>query len=69
MFEPFNGHPSYEHHNVSMWFDNDEGLHSVMRFARNGRNLWETLNVLGYLKTPDGVEITKDLCFYLYAQD
>lgn len=69
MFEPFNGHPSYEHHNVSLWFDNDEGLYELRRSARNGRNLWESLKDIGFLRTPDGVEITKDLCFYLYEEE
>lgn len=65
----YNGHPSWEHWNVSLWFNNDQGLYNLMRESRNGSNLWDILNDLNFLKTPDGADITRELCNYLYEEE
>ena len=59
----FNGHRNYNHWNVSLWLNNDEGLYRMMtRAYGHGRrtkrqaaqNMLDELMALGQTKTPDG---------------
>ncbi len=55
----YNGHPTYEHWNVSLWTANDEGLY---RFIVGGCTPEELQEV--YPVTGDGVEVTRELAAY-----
>jgi hypothetical protein len=57
----FNGHKNWNHWNVSLWINNDEGLYHMARAfsAQNTRHvaakeLLEYLSNMGITKTPDG---------------
>lgn len=60
----FNGHKNWNHWNVSLWINNDEGLyHLAKECVRRYRNttvylaagdMLETLKELGATHTPDG---------------
>src|SRR5574341_1543599 len=59
----FNGHRNWNHWNVSLWINNDEGLYSLarehVRHARTKdeaarRMLTDLEEICGSLKTPDG---------------
>lgn len=66
----YNGHPSYNAWNVSLWINNDEGLYNMVRdrllFGRNRRyskldvakSIVAELEEVGVTKTPDGVRYT-----------
>ena len=59
----FNGHKNYNHWNVSLWINNDEGLYNMALQAvrkaptkdRAAIVLLRELKSLGLTKTPDGV--------------
>ena len=57
----FNGHKNWNHWNVSLWINNDEGLYRMAldmcrRYKRDeaARRMLETLSDCGVTKTPDG---------------
>lgn len=57
----YNGHKNWNHWNVSLWINNDEGLHRIAQdFARQGVRHEAAKDMLGYLNdmglthTPDG---------------
>lgn len=60
----FNGHKNWNHWNVSLWINNDEGLYDMARRAlRSSRNrtkeaaakaVFEELQALDITNTPDG---------------
>lgn len=63
----YNGHKNYNHWNVSLWLNNDEGLYREAKrwIARNRSNRQKAaedmLSSLNYMKvthTPDGVRYT-----------
>lgn len=57
----YNGHPSYEHWNAALWFGNEEWLYRMARDAKSGPALWQDCQEVGYLRTKDGVALTKAL--------
>ncbi|WAX26400.1 hypothetical protein [Ralstonia phage p2137] len=58
----FNGHKNWNHWNVSLWINNDEGLYNMgrraLRVAKNkdtaAKMIYEELTAIGVDKTPDG---------------
>lgn len=62
----YNGHPSWNAWNVSLWLNNDKGLYGGMRLAirctRNRRaaasKMLDWLHDTGQHKTPDGAPYT-----------
>lgn len=62
MSKQFNGHKNWNHWNVSLWINNDEGLYDMARRAvrqaeskdRAAKMLMEELDFLGVTHTPDG---------------
>lgn len=64
--KPYNGHPSYAHWNVSLWFGSDEDLYRMARSAKSGAELFIMCQEAGYLKTADGVKATKTLATYAW---
>lgn len=46
----YNGHKNYETWNVSLWIDNDEGLHSIAKECKDYR---EFINVVGIAASID----------------
>ena len=69
----YNGHPSWEHWNVSLWINNDEGLYRTAVFHREhyrragdadealehaARHFLSYLRDCGVTKTPDGADYT-----------
>ncbi|MFA5567499.1 MAG: hypothetical protein WC972_02525 [Trueperaceae bacterium] len=62
----YNGHPSWEHWNVSLWLGNDEGLYrlaqDVLSRHRSARDaaadLITQLEDAGITQTPDGAAYT-----------
>lgn len=62
MSKPYNGFPSWNAWNVSLWLNNDEGLYILMREAIRATNnrtqaVWYMHGALigsGITKTPDG---------------
>jgi hypothetical protein len=66
MAKPYNGHKNWNHWNVSLWINNDEGLYQLARDAVRrhrtkdaaARHLLDDLTELGATKTPDGAPYT-----------
>ena len=61
----YNGHKNWNHWNVSLWINNDEGLYRMaldmcrhMRREDAARVMLETLSDMGITKTPDGAPYT-----------
>ncbi|WAX26277.1 hypothetical protein [Ralstonia phage p2106] len=58
----FNGHKNWNHWNVSLWINNDEGLYNMARRALRvyknkdsaAKAMYEDLVAIGTDKTPDG---------------
>jgi hypothetical protein len=57
----YNGHKNWNHWNVSLWINNDEGLYAVARYWAQRRNrtvatqrILEELKLNGRTHTPDG---------------
>lgn len=59
----YNGHKNWNHWNVSLWINNDEGLHQMARDHRRNcsggaekaaRNMLDELKDAGITHTPDG---------------
>jgi len=64
----FNGHKNYNHWNVALWVNNDEGLYRMaldhVRNCSGGRekaasNMLDELNDQGITRTPDGAPYSK----------
>jgi hypothetical protein len=62
----YNGHKNWNHWNVSLWINNDEGLYrDACGFSRrHGKDkgaemMLENLKQLGITKTPDGAPYSK----------
>ena len=68
MSKKYNGHPSYNHWNVSLWLFNDENLYSMVKHALRISATKEEAaeRLLGVLPktTPDGVPYTKTTVRY-----
>jgi hypothetical protein len=66
MPKTYNGHPSYNAWNVSLWLNNDEGLYTLMRAAIAGtpnsqeaaKYVLDVLADAAVTKTPDGAPYT-----------
>jgi len=62
----FNGHKNWNHWNVSLWINNDEGLYRLAREcvrrapnrAAAAQAMLDYLDELGHAKTPDGAPYT-----------
>lgn len=59
----YNGHKNYDHWNVSLWINNDEGLYNLARgYCRRGarreaaQRFVDDLQDMGITHTPDGAE-------------
>jgi hypothetical protein len=57
----FNGHKNWNHWNVSLWINNDEGLYAIARYWTKRRTrqvaaqrILEELQLNGHTRTPDG---------------
>ena len=71
MRKPYNGYPSYNAWNVSLWISNDEGFYQLaldcLKEARTKRKpkmtaaiaMLDFLNECSITHTPDGVRYTK----------
>lgn len=59
----YNGHPSWEHWNVSLWVCNDEPLYRMAR-AMSRRDFIEEMMDRS---TPDGAEYTAELADYAWG--
>lgn len=62
--KPFNGHPSWNAWNVSLWINNDEGLyHHAIECIRNTKNrdqaVTRFLRHLSCERTPDGAKYSR----------
>jgi len=60
----YNGHKNYNHWNVALWINNDEGLHNLARecvsVAKNrAAAVNDFLALVGSTKTPDGAPYSK----------
>lgn len=62
MSKKYNGHNNYNHWNVSLWINNDEGLYALARECLHVTStrkaaatlMLEHLHELGITRTPDG---------------
>ena len=61
MSKTYNGHKNWNHWNVSLWINNDEGLYNLARECCKhctkdtaASAMLSTLNESGIYKTPDG---------------
>lgn len=58
----YNGHKNFNHWNVSLWINNDEGLYRLAQAVASGKGnaegkaktVLQILNEQGVTKTPDG---------------
>jgi len=62
----FNGHPSYDHWNVALWFGNDEGLYIWALNSPDADTFADELESAGFDETDDGVTITRELAVYAW---
>lgn len=63
MSKPYNGHKNWNHWNVSLWINNDEGLYRIAlaHIAETGSKQTAALRMARELeghKTPDGAPYT-----------
>lgn len=65
----YNGHPSWEHWNVSLWIGNDEGLYNIAREAHRAahgdaskaaRYFVDAMGEYNSTETPDGAAWTNE---------
>lgn len=62
----YNGHKNYNHWNVSLWINNDEGLYNIAKDCvrlnstreRAAQNMLDALHDCGITHTPDGIRYT-----------
>lgn len=61
MSKSYNGHKNWNHWNVSLWVNNDEGLYRMARenvrthrMAAAAKNMLDDLRSSGITHTPDG---------------
>lgn len=61
MSKSYNGHKNWNHWNVSLWINNDEGLYRMAREnvrthrrAAAAKNMLDDLRTSGITHTPDG---------------
>ena len=66
MNRKYNGHPTWAHWNVALWFGNDEGLYRMARDCKSGAELWDRCQEIGYTKTADGAGLSLRLCQYAW---
>lgn len=64
MSKPFNGHPSWNAWNVSLWIGNDEGLYNlaldcIRRASNKGAAARLFIREVGTGKTPDGANYSE----------
>jgi hypothetical protein len=68
MAKTYNGHPNWNHWNVSLWINNDEGLYGLardcVRQSRRNRTvavemMLDMLQEMGTTHTPDGAPYSK----------
>lgn len=63
----YNGHKNWNHWNVSLWVNNDEGLYNTARtWVRRSttkdqaaQNMLDDLREMGITETPDGAPYSK----------
>jgi len=62
----YNGHKNWNHWNVSLWVNNDEGLYSEAKRCaaltnrkKAAENFLESLRSMGITHTPDGAPYSK----------
>jgi hypothetical protein len=56
--QTYNGYSNYETWNVAHWLGNDEGLYNFAKGYKSYQPLRESLEVVGFWHTPDGVSLT-----------
>lgn len=67
MPESYQGHPSYEHWNVSLWVSNDEALYQNAMLCQRAEQFADIIRrVYGFVRTPDGVRVTPALAAYAW---
>lgn len=68
MSKKYNGHKNWNHWNVSLWINNDEGLYNMARdYLRSSRYtreqaaeaMLDALSEIGITHTPDGAPYSK----------
>ncbi len=62
----YNGHPSWDHWNVALWFGNDEPLYRMARSAKDPVALANACDDIGYAETLDGAVLTSALIEYAW---
>lgn len=60
----YNGHPSYEHWNVSLWVNNDQGLYEIA--LESSREHFIDLCWEHFRQTPDHVRVLPELAGYAW---
>ena len=66
MSKSYNGHKNWNHWNVSLWINNDEGLYRMARenvriYSRTAaaKNMLDDLAAMDITHTPDGAPYSK----------
>lgn len=64
---PYNGHPSFDHWNVALWFTNTETWYRLARTFPDADAFADALTRAdAFNETPDGVTITYELAAYAW---
>lgn len=63
--KPYQGHPSWNHWNVSLWVNNDEGLYREARRTSNKDRFAEWLMDVMPV-TPDGAKVSKTTAIHAW---